>query len=596
MEILPLFVLLFSFSQCHAKPLEQPKPTVTQSSGPDFAVNAIIPTASGQIGINPVDIPQTKDYTASIGVDTEYLTELVQDGKTSTDWIGTATDFGLVTYTTTIEEEEPIETAMARGFLVARHEDGQVEITLSKRMKDELHEVDDLVPKCDAGDQDCLMQRPGKFLTLLVKRAVPLRAAEVLARDIGDLTGIEVGSTAAGGLIAIGASEGVITAASELLAGLIASVEVGSAVVTGGVGAAVIAGIAILWGLNDEFSQEWKLKTDAKKIELPKNPSLSCPISPLACMGERCQGGKGAICTNEWKGCPCDVSSLGIGDTFFLAGDWPRIQQALSEFVLGKDVDIDAKCYAGEESKYSVDMDEEDWKSTLDKFCETKPLLRDSFDETWTDAELGVTDYNGWSFTFQLECNEKDACEGYVCEDVFEKFKSCVEDGQTINWGQLDLDCGTLTYSIDDGEAEDTDKKSLEWDSDPSCFASDEFGDHKDVWDHQVKDYATWACRNADDSPVKKDDSDSFIFFQRWAWGAPYQYNIWWKDGCELDNGATEQWANDPLDDGSSKICEATLFDAWNDCNNGGTGGSWTAGCLVYEFRAEDSGTTSNLG
>ncbi|XEV07509.1 hypothetical protein FSHL1_012796 [Fusarium sambucinum] len=94
MEILPLFVLLFSFSQCHAKPLEQPKPTVTQSSGPDFAVNAIIPTASGQIGINPVDIPQTKDYTASIGVDTEYLTELVQDGKTSTDWIGTATDFG----------------------------------------------------------------------------------------------------------------------------------------------------------------------------------------------------------------------------------------------------------------------------------------------------------------------------------------------------------------------------------------------------------------------------------------------------------------------------------------------------------------------
>ncbi|KAG8361385.1 hypothetical protein FVEN_g758 [Fusarium venenatum] len=170
---------------------------------------------------------------------------------------------------------------MARGFLVARHEVDQVEITLSKCMKDELHE------------------RPGKFLTLLVKRAVPLRAAEVLARDIGDLTGIEVGSTAAVCLIAIGASDGVITAASELLADFIASVEVGSAVVTGGVDAAAMAGIAILWGLNDEFSQEWKLKTDVKKIDLPKNPSLSCPIFPLACMGERCQGGKGAVCTNE---------------------------------------------------------------------------------------------------------------------------------------------------------------------------------------------------------------------------------------------------------------------------------------------------------
>jgi hypothetical protein len=254
-----------------------------------------------------------------------------------------------------------METSMPRGFLVARHEDGQIEITLSKRMKEELHEVDDLVPKCNADDKDCLLQRPAQFLNLLVKRAVPLRAAEVLARDIGNLTGIEVGSAAAGGLVAIGTSEGVVTAASELLTGLIAGVEVGSAIVTAGVGAAVMAGIAILWGLNNEFSEEWKLKTDAKTIELPKKPSLSCPIFPLACIGTRCQGGKGSFCTNEWEGCPCDVSSVGTGDTFFLGGDWPRIQEALNEFTIGKDVNVDAECYAGEDSKYLVDMDEATW-------------------------------------------------------------------------------------------------------------------------------------------------------------------------------------------------------------------------------------------
>jgi hypothetical protein len=61
MEFLSLVALLSSLLLCDAKPLEQPIPTATLSGIPDFAVNAIIPTASGQIGINPVDIPLKKD-------------------------------------------------------------------------------------------------------------------------------------------------------------------------------------------------------------------------------------------------------------------------------------------------------------------------------------------------------------------------------------------------------------------------------------------------------------------------------------------------------------------------------------------------------
>jgi hypothetical protein len=137
------------------------------------------------------------------------------------------------------------------------------------------------------------------------------------------------------------------------------------------------------------------------------------------------------------------------------------------------------------------------------------------------------------------------------------------------------------------------DKTPLEWESEPSCFAADEFGDHKPVKENKLWYFAQWACENANTSPVKKDDSDSFIFFQHWFWGVPYQYNVWWKDDCELDNGKTELYAANPFDDGSSKVCEWTLWQAYKDCDNGGVGGSWTAGCLVYEFRLEDSGTTS---
>jgi hypothetical protein len=250
---------------------------------------------------------------------------------------------------------------MPRGFLVARHEDGKVEITLSKRMRSELNEIDELVPKCEKDDKECLLKRPPQFLNHLVTRAVPVRSAHVLARDIGDVSDIDVFTlVAGGGLLAFGASESVGVAASEAIAALIATSEVGFLLVGGGIAVGAMAAMAVLWGLGGFFSQEWKLKTDPLTIDFPQGaPSLKCPF-PLSCVGTRCKGGPGSLCTNEWPGCPCESSSRTFSDTFFWSGSWYKVQEALNDFSIAK-IQPDAKCYKGDDSQYLVGIDKDTW-------------------------------------------------------------------------------------------------------------------------------------------------------------------------------------------------------------------------------------------
>jgi hypothetical protein len=164
----------------------------------------------------------------------------------------------------------------------------------------------------------------------------------------------------------------------------------------------------------------------------------------------------------------------------------------------------------------------------------------------------------------------------------------------SLSWGELSLDCGKLNYEIKDDKSDDSNEngESLVW-HDVSCYASDEFGSHKDIYATTQQNYAGFACPDTESKMITKDDESTFISYQRWAYGAPYLFNIYWKDGCELKSGKTEQDVADPLEEGvepESRLCQDTLASAYKDCNNGGTGGSWQAGCLVYEFQAKDSG------
>ncbi|KAF5532666.1 serine threonine kinase [Fusarium mexicanum] len=117
-------------------------------------------------------------------------------------------------------------------------------------------------------------------------------------------------------------------------------------------------------------------------------------------------------------------------------------------------------------------------------------------------------------------------------------------------------------------------KESLEW-HDKRCFGLHQFGKHKDIYPISQQNYAGFACPETESKMIKKDENSTFISYQRWIYGAPYLYNVYWKDLCELENGKTEQDVTDPLEEGyepESRICQETLTKAYRGCNNEGTG------------------------
>ncbi|KAF5576170.1 serine threonine kinase [Fusarium pseudocircinatum] len=133
-------------------------------------------------------------------------------------------------------------------------------------------------------------------------------------------------------------------------------------------------------------------------------------------------------------------------------------------------------------------------------------------------------------------------------------------------------------------------KKYLEWHN-KRCFGTYQFGKHKDIYPISQQNYAGFACPETESKMIKKGNNSTFISYQRWIYGAPYLYNVYWKDFCELKDGKTEQDVTDPLEEGyepGARVCQETLTKAYRGCDNEGTGGSLQAGCLVYEFQARD--------
>ncbi|KAF5719409.1 hypothetical protein FGLOB1_1190 [Fusarium globosum] len=193
------------------------------------------------------------------------------------------------------------------------------------------------------------------------------------------------------------------------------------------------------------------------------------------------------------------------------------------------------------------------------------------------------------------------------CDQCADKPNPPLDKGPVFDSGRLDQKVnGTVSNDIEGngksngkpkaGSNEESSHKSNDTKTslelhDINCFGRHQFGKHKDIYHISQQNYAGFACPETESKMIKMGDNSTFISYQRWIYGAPYLYNVYWKDGCELKNGKTEQDVTDPLEEGykpEARVCQEFLAKAYRGCDNGGTGGSLQAGCLVYEFQARD--------
>lgn len=150
--------------------------------------------------------------------------------------------------------------------------------------------------------------------------------------------------------------------------------------------------------------------------------------------------------------------------------------------------------------------------------------------------------------------------------------------------GKLDINCGVFDFTI----SKPTTALAAQA---QSCYRVEDFaatgGNIHSDW---LSQYSGFACAGTALKTVKKDDKTTFIQWYTKTNNAPYQYNVWWADGCALDNnGPTEVYASNPLGVANPgyTVCQNYLVNDYKNCNNKGVGGTIQVGCLIYEFKAD---------
>ncbi|KAF7542200.1 hypothetical protein G7Z17_g11791 [Cylindrodendrum hubeiense] len=586
-------------------------PTVTL---PDdgLAIMAIVPTTTGQIGINPVDIPPPESFSATIGVDSEYLTEIVTDQSTSTKWIGATSDFGTATITTTDQDGTPQETTIPQGVRVVLNDAGKLEITLSQWFKDQLVDIASSLPSIPlqmrrnwdprkhqhvetrAVDISSLTQHITRFGYSVIQHPAARLQLGLASGQIAYASGNDAAALAESEQMVSFVDEDIVTnivQGIEVEAELAQDADVLANLGTGSMG--VLGSLAFFIGTATILEDLWKLRADPQPL-MPfyRVNDDSCP-EELACAGTRCKGDKGK-CTAKWKGCVCVISGLSVGDSFYFGSDWAGVEDEIQKFVVGSDPDAtqsipQPSCTSSSGEDNNLANVESDVWSQHDN-----SKLSGTIDETMKTSDLGLDSYEGWTFDFTLETTSDNDCSSYSCVDVFGKFTQCSYDSHTkYKTGTLELGCGTAKYAMHgpddkDETPEDEPKTALVMQND-KCYGADDFGDHGDIQESSVRGYSGWACAGTAINAVKAGKEDTFIHTNSVLNDVPYQYNIYWKDGCELESGQTEMYPANPLgeENPGHTICQEILIDNYKRCINGGVGGSNQAGCLVYEFKAE---------
>ena len=150
--------------------------------------------------------------------------------------------------------------------------------------------------------------------------------------------------------------------------------------------------------------------------------------------------------------------------------------------------------------------------------------------------------------------------------------------------GRVDVGCGVFSYTIVGPTVPLTAQERR-------CYGRDELGKHGNIEKLTQQSRTGFVCAGTAIETIKRDDPSTNKHFEWTIGGAPYQYNIYWKEGCLLDYsiGYSEVYPANPLDvkDPGHTACQQLLIDDYTQCDNGGAGGAIQVGCLVYEFKAQ---------
>ena len=146
--------------------------------------------------------------------------------------------------------------------------------------------------------------------------------------------------------------------------------------------------------------------------------------------------------------------------------------------------------------------------------------------------------------------------------------------------GEVAVGCGTFDYTIQGPTV-------------PHIFIGrncykDAFGGHDRVSKDWQYLFARSVCASQNVT-IKRNDKSTFMTLTSTRDGVNYQYSISWQDGCDYDfPGPDEVNPINPLQISGhegGEDCYQTLIDNYLKCDNAGSGGAATLGCLVYDFR-----------
>ena len=381
-------------------------------------------------------------------------------------WVGPSGDFGTAIITTT-KDGHIGETSVPQGLRVVLNNDGELEITISQHVQDELNKIEDQikVPRCESpatrNDIDCSSKRIAPIIAGIIGNTFLMGQINYAEREARQHLGIDERYLEETNQMISLFDETLIHEALGAAAGGDSHRFDSMNPKLGG----MVASMGIYGGISGDADNLRKIKgTPVTILKYPRPPKDECPKKiELACSGVRCQGRFGA-CLKEWKGCPCTSSGETIHDSFFWGNNLEAVMAVVRE--------------------YQIPV----------------PLARQ---------------------------NEH-------------------------------------------------------------CYEPNQFGEHGDIHEAELRLRAGWLCYAAKSlSRIKAGDAstnkDLFV--------GPYQFNTYWKNGCELETGETEMGMLDPLATGKAEVntCVDIFADNWKRCNNWGTGGSVQYGCLVYEFKGTNT-------